>query len=83
MFVDTILAIPPLVLLLFVVIVLGQNIQNIIIAVGILAIPTTARIVRANTLVYTQRDFVTAARCSGRRTAGSSGGRSCPTSCRR
>jgi peptide/nickel transport system permease protein len=65
MLVDTILAIPPLVLLLFVVIVLGQNIQNIIIAVGVLAIPTTARIVRANTLVYTQRDFVTAARVLG------------------
>src|SRR3954451_10623216 len=65
MVVDTILAIPPLVLLLFVVIVLGQNIQNIIVAVGILAIPTTARIVRANTLVYSQRDFVTAARVLG------------------
>jgi peptide/nickel transport system permease protein len=65
MLVDTILAIPPLVLLLFVVIVLGQNIQNIIVAVGILAIPTTARIVRANTLVYSQRDFVTASRVLG------------------
>jgi peptide/nickel transport system permease protein len=65
MLIDTILAMPPLILLLFVVIVLGQNIQNIVIAVGILAIPTTARIVRANTLVYSQREFVTAARILG------------------
>jgi peptide/nickel transport system permease protein len=65
MLVDTILAIPPLILLLFVVIVLGQNLKNIIIAVGILAIPTTARIVRANTMVYAEREFVTAARVLG------------------
>jgi len=63
--IDTILAVPPLILLLFVVIVLGQNLQNIVIAVGILAIPTTARIVRANTLVYSQREFVTAAKILG------------------
>ena len=63
--IDTILAIPPLILLLFVVIVLGQNIKNIVIAVGILAIPTTARIVRANTMVFAERDFVTAAKVLG------------------
>ncbi len=63
--IDTILAIPPLILLLFVVIVLGQTIQNIVIAVGILAIPTTARITRANTMVYVERDFVTAAKVMG------------------
>jgi peptide/nickel transport system permease protein len=63
--IDTILAIPPLILLLFVVIVLGQNLKNIIIAVGVLAIPTTARIVRANTMVYGQREFVTASRILG------------------
>jgi ABC-type dipeptide/oligopeptide/nickel transport system permease subunit len=63
--IDTILAIPPLILLLFVVIVLGQNIKNIVIAVGILAIPTTARIVRANTMVFAEREFVTAAKVLG------------------
>jgi peptide/nickel transport system permease protein len=63
--IDTILAIPPLIFLLFVVIVLGQSLQNIVIAVGILAIPTTARIVRANTMVYSQREFVTAAKILG------------------
>ena len=63
--VDTILAVPPLILLLFVVIVLGQNIKNIVIAVGILAIPTTARIVRANTMVFAEREFVTAAKILG------------------
>jgi peptide/nickel transport system permease protein len=63
--IDMILAIPPLILLLFVVIVLGQNLRNIVVAVGILAIPTTARIVRANTLVFAQREFVTAARVLG------------------
>jgi peptide/nickel transport system permease protein len=63
--IDTILAVPPLILLLFVVIVLGQNLRNIVIAVGILAIPTTARIVRANTMVFAEREFVTAARILG------------------
>jgi peptide/nickel transport system permease protein len=63
--IDTILAVPPLILLLFVVIVLGQNLRNIVVAVGILAIPTTARIVRANTLVFAQREFVTAAKVLG------------------
>lgn len=63
--IDTILAVPPIILLLFVVIVLGQDLQNIVIAVGILAIPTTARIVRANTMVYVEREFVTAAKILG------------------
>jgi peptide/nickel transport system permease protein len=63
--IDTILAVPPIILLLFVVIVLGQDLKNIVIAVGILAIPTTARIVRANTMVYVEREFVTAAKILG------------------
>jgi peptide/nickel transport system permease protein len=63
--IDTILAVPPLILLLFVVIVLGPSLKNIVIAVGILAIPTTARIVRANTMVYAEREFVTAAKILG------------------
>ncbi len=63
--IDTILAVPPLILLLFVVIVLGQNLKNIVIAVGVLAIPTTARIVRANTMVFAEREFVTAAKILG------------------
>jgi peptide/nickel transport system permease protein len=63
--IDTILAVPPLILLLFVVIVLGPSLKNIVIAVGILAIPTTARIVRANTMVFAEREFVTAAKILG------------------
>jgi peptide/nickel transport system permease protein len=63
--IDTILAVPPLILLLFVVIVLGQDLKNIVIAVGVLAIPTTARIVRANTMVFAEREFVTAAKILG------------------
>ncbi len=35
------------------------------IALGIIAIPTLARITRANTLVWSQREFVTAARAQG------------------
>ena len=34
-------------------------------ALGIVAIPTLARITRANTLVWSQREFVTAARAQG------------------
>lgn len=62
---DLLLAFPPLVLLLFIVSVRGQDFFNITVAVSILSVPATARIARANTLVYAQREFVTAARTLG------------------
>lgn len=63
---DTILAFPGLVLLLAITFYLGANLQNIIIALGILTIPSFCRVSRANTIKYADRDFVHAARMIGR-----------------
>jgi len=71
---DILLAIPPLVLALALVAVLkgdpgsGKGLPVLlvlIIALGIVSIPILARITRANTLAWAQRDFVTAARAQG------------------
>jgi peptide/nickel transport system permease protein len=68
---DVILSVPPLVLLisLSATIFAGKSWQNnplkVILPLGFLAIPPITRLVRAQTLVYAQRDFVTAARSLG------------------
>ena len=67
--VNILLALPALILALFIVTVLEQNTQNVIIAVTILAARAVARIVRAQTLRFREREFVTAARCMGARTS--------------
>ena len=43
----------------------GQNILNVIYVVGLLNMPIFARLVRAETLALTGREFVEAARCAG------------------
>ena len=67
--INVMLALPALILALFIVTVLEQNTQNVIIAVTILAARAVARIVRAQTLRFREREFVTAARCMGARTS--------------
>ena len=67
--VNIMLALPALILALFIVTVLEQNTRNVIIAVTILAARAVARIVRAQTLRFRDREFVTAARCMGARTS--------------
>lgn len=70
---DILLAFPQLVLALALVAVYatGENVTStrrmvvLIIALGIVSIPILARITRANTLVWSQREFVTAARAMG------------------
>lgn len=73
---DILLAIPALVLAISLVAVLkGQPGSNegfqlpvmlvLVIAIGIVSIPLLARITRANTMAWSQRDFVTAARAQG------------------
>jgi peptide/nickel transport system permease protein len=71
---DILLAIPPLVLSLALVAVLkgdpaqGKGLPTVVVlilALGIVSIPILARITRANTLAWGQRDFVTAARAQG------------------
>lgn len=63
---NIILAFPGLVLLLAITFYLGQNLINIIIALGILTIPSFSRVARANTLTISQREFIQASRMIGR-----------------
>lgn len=62
---DVMLAFPALVFALAIVTFLGQNLRNVTIAIAVISIPGIARIVRASTLSFAQRDFVLAARTLG------------------
>jgi peptide/nickel transport system permease protein len=62
---DTILAFPGLVLLLAITFYIGQNLTNIIIALGFLTIPSFSRVARANTLTVSRREFIQASRMIG------------------
>jgi peptide/nickel transport system permease protein len=62
---DILLAFPSLVLALSLVTALGQNLRDVVIAIGILAIAPIARIIRASTLTFAQREFVLASRSLG------------------
>ena len=63
---DTILAFPGLVFLLAITFYLGPSLKNIIIGLGALTVPWFFRVSRANTIKYTHRGFVQAARMAGR-----------------
>ena len=62
---DTILAFPGLVFLLAVGFYLGPGLQHLIPALAILIVPAFCRVARANTLTWTERDFILAARAIG------------------
>lgn len=62
---DILLAFPALLLALSIVAIRGKGVQNAVIALTIVSIPTIARLVRANTLVFSQREFVVASRTLG------------------
>ncbi|HWE57182.1 MAG TPA: ABC transporter permease [Acidimicrobiales bacterium] len=64
---DVILSFPALVLLIGLVAYVGRSLFDISAVLGFLAIPIYARIARAQTLSFTERDFVLAARASGSR----------------
>lgn len=69
-FLDIMLAIPALVLALSLTAVLRGRVSDLwilVIALGIISVPILGRITRANTLVWSQREFVTAARAQGAR----------------
>lgn len=63
--VDVILAFPGILLALVIVAILGRSLPNVMIAVGISAIPVYARMARGNTLSLKTTDYVTAARAIG------------------
>jgi peptide/nickel transport system permease protein len=64
-FLNLILAFPAILLALLVVTVRGPAVSTVVTALAVLAIPAIARVVRASTLAYSQREFVTAAHTSG------------------
>jgi peptide/nickel transport system permease protein len=62
---DVLLAFPALLLALAIVSFRGNSLANVVLAIGIVSIAPIARLVRASTLVSSQREFVTAARSLG------------------
>lgn len=65
--VDVLLAFPDLLLALVIITLFGQGTTNLILAVGIAAVPRYARLVRAQTLTIRRAGFVEAALTLGRR----------------
>lgn len=66
---DLLFAFPPLLLALFVTAMLGPNLQNAMIAIGIVFTPSFARLARGTTLSLKAMPFVEAARAAGARDA--------------
>lgn len=64
-FIDALLAFPGVLLALVVIAALGPSLPNVMIAVGISAVPEYARLARATTLSVSQRPYVEAARAHG------------------
>ena len=65
---DLLLSFPYLLLAIVLVTALGPGLFNTTLAIGIWALPTFARIVRASVLTLKKREFVTASRSVGART---------------
>lgn len=63
--IDVILAFPNIVLAMGVLFFAGADPINLIAVMSVIAIPANTRIARASTLVYAQREFVTAALAQG------------------
>ena len=64
-FIDMMLAFPSILLALVIIAVLGRELQNVMIAVGISSIPVYTRVVRGSTLSIKQMDFIAAATALG------------------
>lgn len=62
---DVLLAFPSLLLAIAIVTVLGSGLVNAQLAIGIVAIPIYARIMRGSVLAIRERDFITASRVLG------------------
>lgn len=67
--VDLLLAFPGILLALVIITILGPSLFNVMIAVGISAIPSYTRVARASTLAVKDREFVISARAIGARDA--------------
>jgi peptide/nickel transport system permease protein len=63
--IDALLAFPALILAISITAALGPQIQNAMVAIGIVAIPAYTRLTRGQVLTVRERDYVTAARTIG------------------
>jgi peptide/nickel transport system permease protein len=63
--IDALLAFPALILAIAIVAALGPGLRNAMIAIGIVAVPAYARLVRASVLQVKQMDFIAATRSLG------------------
>ena len=63
--IDALLAFPALILAISITAALGPQIQNAMIAIGIVAVPLYARLTRGQVLSVREREYVTAARTVG------------------
>lgn len=62
---NSLLAFPPLILLIALMVAVKPSVRNLVLALAILGIPTYIRLARANTMAIAQREFVLAARSLG------------------
>jgi peptide/nickel transport system permease protein len=62
---NTVLAFPPLILLLAIIAVYGNSVKTLALGLAVLSVPTYTRLMRAQTLSIRQRDYVLAARAMG------------------
>ena len=62
---DVLLAFPSLILTIAIVTVLGPGLVNTLIAIGVVSIPSYARVVRASVLSIKEMDYITADRSIG------------------
>jgi ABC-type dipeptide/oligopeptide/nickel transport system permease subunit len=65
--IDVMLAFPSILLAVSIVAILGPSLENAMVAIGVVAIPTYARVVRASVLAEREREYVTADIAMGRR----------------
>ena len=63
--IDTLMALPGILLAIVVVSILGINLQNAMVAVGVSSIPVFARLMRSSVLAIREEDFIEAARAAG------------------
>jgi peptide/nickel transport system permease protein len=62
---DTVMAFPVLIILISIVAIIGPGLQNVMLAIGLIAWTGVARLVRSQVLSLRTRDFVLAAKASG------------------
>lgn len=60
--VDTMLAMPPMLVALALIVILGHSTAPLVIGIGVVFVPYWVRVVRAHALTVRERDFVAAAR---------------------